>query len=46
MAAIDIVVSILEKIDEVRLYQPSKYYNATLRYSEDETVRKVVFDRR
>ena len=45
-AAIDIVVAIFEKIDEMRLYQPSEYYDATLLYSEDGTVSKVVFIRR
>ncbi len=45
-AVIDVVVSIAERIDEKRLYQPSQQYHATLLYREDGTVRKVVFDRR
>jgi hypothetical protein len=45
-AVIDVVVAIAEKIDEMRLYQPSEQYNATLLYREDGTVSKVVFDRR
>ena len=45
-AAIDVVVAIVEKIDEMQLYQPSEQYNATLLYREDGTVSKVVFDRR
>ncbi len=45
-AVIDIVVSIAERVDEMRLYQPSQQYRATLLYREDGTVRKVVFDRR
>ncbi len=45
-AVIDVVVAIAEKIDEMRLYQPSEHYNATLLYREDGTVNKVVFDRR
>lgn len=45
-AVIDVIVSIFEKIDEIRLYQPSQQYNATLLYREDGSVKKVVFERR
>jgi hypothetical protein len=45
-AAIDVVVSVAGKIDEMRLYRPSQQYDATLLYREDGAVSKVVFDRR
>jgi len=45
-AVIDVIVSIVEKIDEIRLYEPSQQYNATLLYREDGSVKNVVFERR
>jgi hypothetical protein len=45
-AVIDVVVAIAGKLDEMRLYQPSQQYDATLLYKEDGTVSKVVFQRR
>ncbi|MDX1432154.1 MAG: hypothetical protein R3286_06860 [Gammaproteobacteria bacterium] len=44
--AIDVVVSLVGKIDEYRLYRPSRDYNATLLYGEDGMVGKVEFERR
>ena len=45
-ALIDVVVAIFVKLDEIRLYSPSENYNATLLYSADGMVSKVVFERR
>lgn len=44
--AIDVMVSLVGRIDEYRLYRPSRDYDATLLYGEDGMVGKVVFDRR
>ena len=45
-AVIDVILSIVEKIDEMALYQPSEKYNATLLYRPDGSVSKVVFEKR
>lgn len=45
-ALLSVAVAVFEKIDEMRLYQPSHDYDATLLYRGDGTVNKVVFDRR
>lgn len=45
-AAIDLVVTLVGKIDEIRLYRPAQDYDATLLYREDGTVTRILFDRR
>ena len=43
---INVVIALIEKMEERQLYQPSQQYHATLLYSDDGTVTKLVFDRR
>ena len=45
-AAIDVVVSFFERVDEHLTFAPSDQYSATLVYKTDGTVNKVVFARR
>ena len=45
-AVIDVVISLIDRIDDAILYHPSQNYDATLLYREDGTVSKIIFEKR